>query len=308
MMPPAQSLTHDEILSALRWQVDAGADEAIADQPIDRFAAPPPVIAKASGQEVSQADRPRLAPVMAEAQMPPLVTAKPAPHSIRERTERVSYAPPPMSAQAPNEGLSAHALAAAATTIEELRDALNRFEGCALKRTATNLVFADGNPQARVMVIGEAPGADEDRQGLPFVGVSGQLLDRMLGAIGLERKSNVYISNVLFWRPPGNRSPSPAEIAACLPFVERHIELVGPAILVLVGGIAAKTLLARQEGIMKLRGRWFGYETPRMSHPIATIATFHPAYLLRSPGQKREAWRDMLEIQHKINDLDNLKA
>ena len=303
MMPLAESLTQDEILSALRWQVEAGADEAIADQPIDRFAAPPPVLAPATSQGVSQADGPSLAPVvMADSPPPPLVTAKPAPHFIRERTERVSYAPPPMTGQA-HEGPSAHALAAAATTIEELRDALNRFEGCALKRTATNLVFADGNPQARVMVIGEAPGADEDRQGLPFVGVSGQLLDRMLGAVGLERKSNVYISNVLFWRPPGNRNPSPAEIAACLPFVERHIELVNPAILVLVGGIAAKTLLARQEGIMKLRGRWFGYETPRMSHPIATIATYHPAYLLRSPGQKREAWRDMIEIQHTINDL-----
>lgn len=308
MMPPTEFLSHDEILSALRWQVDAGADEAIADQPIDRFVAPPPIVTQTSDPAVKQIERPRIAPGTAESQMPPLVTAKLAPHSIRERTERVSYAPPPLTGQAPNEGPSAHALAAAATTIEELRAALNRFEGCALKRTATNLVFADGNPQARVMVIGEAPGADEDRQGLPFVGVSGQLLDRMLGAIGLERKSNVYVSNVLFWRPPGNRSPSPAEIAACLPFVERHIELVDPAILVLVGGIAAKTLLARQEGIMKLRGRWFGYETPRMSHPIPTIATFHPAYLLRSPGQKREAWRDMIEIQHKINELLETKS
>jgi DNA polymerase len=150
------------------------------------------------------------------------------------------------------------------------------------------------------MFIGEAPGADEDRQGLPFVGVSGQLLDRMLKAIGLDRKTNAYISNVLFWRPPGNRSPTPAEISACLPFVERHIELLDPAVLVLVGGIAAKTMLARQEGIMRLRGRWFTYQTPRMSRPIPVIATYHPAYLLRSPGQKREAWRDMLEIKAKI--------
>jgi DNA polymerase len=213
-------------------------------------------------------------------------------------------APPAVTfPNSPSEAVSAHALAAAAGTLDELRAALASFEGCGLKRTATNLVFADGNPEARVMFIGEAPGADEDRQGLPFVGVSGQLLDRMLGAIGLSRKTNAYISNVLFWRPPGNRSPTPAEIAACLPFVERHIELVDPAVLVLVGGIAAKTMLARQEGIMKLRGRWFTYETPRMSRPIPVIATYHPAYLLRSPGQKREAWRDLLELQEKIKDL-----
>lgn len=284
MMPLADSLSHDDLIAALRWQVDAGIDEAIADAPIDRFAAPPP--------------QPEALPVSAPPA--PLTLAPAAPRAVQERSERISYAPPPSPGAVQGEGASAHALAAAATNLSELREALDRFEGCALKRTATNLVFADGNPQSRVMVIGEAPGADEDRQGLPFVGVSGQLLDRMLGAIGLERQSNVYISNMLFWRPPGNRSPSPAEIAACLPFVERHIELVDPAVLVLVGGIAAKTMLARQEGIMRLRGRWFSYETPRMSRPIPVIATYHPAYLLRSPGQKREAWRDMLEIKEKI--------
>jgi DNA polymerase len=226
---------------------------------------------------------------------------------MAERAPLPPVSPPrPPPGQAPaignGDGASAHALAAAANSLPELRDALARFDGCALKRTATNLVFADGNPAARVMFIGEAPGADEDRQGLPFVGVSGQLLDRMLAAIGLSRKTNAYISNVLFWRPPGNRSPTPAEIAACLPFVERHVELLDPAVLVLVGGIAAKTMLARSEGIMRLRGRWFTYETPRMSRPIPTIATYHPAYLLRSPGQKRDAWRDMLEIQAKLQE------
>lgn len=288
--PSVDSSERAELLAALRWQVEAGADEAIADAPIDRFATP-------TAPEVAVA--PSIVPA-----------AAPTRSGLSDRVQVAgSYAsvplmpPPSIYSSPPSEGASAHALAAAAHNLEELRAALAGFEGCGLKRTATNLVFADGNPAARVMFIGEAPGADEDRQGLPFVGVSGQLLDRMLAAIGLSRKTNAYISNVLFWRPPGNRSPTPAEIAACLPFVERHIELIDPAVLVLVGGIAAKTMLARQEGIMKLRGRWFSYETPRMSRPVPVIATYHPAYLLRSPGQKREAWRDLLELQAKVHDL-----
>lgn len=282
MSPTSEQISDAELIAALRWQVEAGADEAIADAPIDRLAAP-----------AEPAIEPRAAAQVA-----------PATRAVRERMERPAYSPPPATPTGgKGEEASAHALAARANTLQELRETLARFEGCALKRTATNLVFADGNPAARVMFIGEAPGADEDRQGLPFVGVSGQLLDRMLRAIGLDRRTNAYISNVLFWRPPGNRSPSPAEIGACLPFVERHIELVDPAVLVLVGGIAAKTMLGRQEGIMRLRGRWFSYETPRMARPIPVIATYHPAYLLRSPGQKREAWRDMLEIQAKIQEL-----
>jgi DNA polymerase len=283
------SPTHDELLAALRWQVEAGADEAIADAPIDRFATPTPELIATPLPDVAAPPR-------------PVATAAPA---VRPIVERPSYVPPPAPIAPAGDGPSAHALASAANSLEELREALRRFDGCALKRTATNLVFADGNPAAKVMFIGEAPGADEDRQGLPFVGVSGQLLDRMLAAIGLDRKTNAYISNVLFWRPPGNRSPTPAEIAACLPFVERHIELLDPAVLVLVGGIAAKTMLARQEGIMRLRGRWFTYETARMPRPIPVIATYHPAYLLRSPGGKREAWRDMLEIQAKIRELSH---
>jgi DNA polymerase len=152
------------------------------------------------------------------------------------------------------------------------------------------------------MLIGEAPGADEDRIGRPFVGVSGQLLDRELAAVGYDR-TNALITNVLFWRPPGNRTPTPAEVAACLPFVERMVEIVDPAVLVLVGGIAAKTMLARSEGIMKLRGRWLEFQTPRMARPVPTIATFHPAYLLRSPGQKRLAWQDMLAIKGRMAEI-----
>ncbi len=285
------SPTHDELLAALRWQVEAGADEAIADAPIDRFALPEP--AATPMPDAVAPPRPMVPPMVPQ-------SAQPGATAPRPIVERPSYAPPPAPIAPAGDGPSAHALASAANSLDGLREALRRFGGCAVKRTATNLVFADGNPAAKVMFIGEAPGADEDRQGLPFVGVSGQLLDRMLAAIGLDRKTNAYITNVLFWRPPGNRSPTPAEIGACLPFVERHIELLDPDILVLVGGIAAKTMLARQEGIMRLRGRWFTYETARMPRPIPVIATYHPAYLLRSPGGKREAWRDMLEIQAKI--------
>ena len=152
------------------------------------------------------------------------------------------------------------------------------------------------------MFVGEAPGADEDRQGLPFVGVSGKLLDRMLESIGLSRAENAYITNVVFWRPPGNRAPNDEEISACLPFVVRHIELVGPAVLVCVGGLSAKTLLAKPQGITRMRGQWFDYETPGLARPVPCMALFHPAYLLRSPQQKRLAWRDLLSIKQKLGE------
>jgi uracil-DNA glycosylase family 4 len=282
-----------DALAALRWQVDAGADEAIADAPIDRFA-------------TSKAAKPAPAPLPTAA--PPAATPRVvAPQGAQIKASAAILQAPAFSAAPHGAGAealqSASALAGAANSLDELRAALIAFDGCGLKKTATNLVFADGNPKARVMFIGEAPGADEDRQGLPFVGVSGQLLDRMIGHIGLSRAESAYITNVLFWRPPGNRTPTPDEIGACLPFVERHIELIDPAVIVLVGGIAAKTMLARSEGITKLRGQWHTYETPRMSHPVPIIATFHPAYLLRSPGQKREAWRDLLAIEAKMEEL-----
>ncbi|WP_338069551.1 uracil-DNA glycosylase [Allostella humosa] len=183
--------------------------------------------------------------------------------------------------------------------LAQLQAAMEAFEGCALRRTATNTVFADGNPAARVMVIGEAPGADEDRQGKPFVGVSGRLLDRMLGAIGLDRNS-AYITNILPWRPPGNRTPTAAEIAMCLPFVRRHVALVDPAILVFVGGVSASTMLDRSEGIMKLRGRWHQYRTDEGNKTIDAMCVFHPAFLLRTPARKRDAWRDLLSIQARL--------
>jgi len=270
------------MLSALAWQLEAGADEAIGAAPVARY----------RSAEAAAASKPLPAPRAPIAQE----SGNAAPAPAR------AMAPPRPLARAADTLGNAQSLAAAARSIDELREALNAFDGCALKETATNLVFGDGNPAAKVMLIGEAPGADEDRLGKPFVGVSGQLLDRMMAWIGLDR-ARFYITNILFWRPPGNRSPTAAEIAACLPFVERHIELVDPQILVLVGGSSAKTLLGRSEGIMRLRGQWFQYQSPRMARPVPALAMYHPAYLLRSPAQKREAWRDLLALKQRFDSL-----
>ncbi len=267
------------LVELLRWQMEAGADEAIGKVPVNRFAA------RSKSLENDDAARP--------AEPTPATTAAP------RRTGPARPGAADLFADPAADKNNAHALAGAANTLEDLRAALQAFEGCALKHTATNLVFGDGNAEARIMLVGEAPGADEDRLGLPFVGVSGQLLDRMLATIGLDRTS-AYITNILYWRPPGNRNPTAAEIAACLPFIERHIELVDPEVLVMVGGTAAKTILGQSEGIMKLRGRWFNYESARMVRPISATAIYHSAYLLRSPAQKRDAWRDLLAIKLRL--------
>lgn len=267
----------NETLGALQWLMQAGADEAVGDTPLDRTAAEPPSAAKpAAAPEAPATDTP-----VTDTPRPP---AQVKPVSLTS-TEAVLG--------------TARELASAASTLDELKGALERFDGGTLKQGATNLVFADGNPEGRVMIIGEAPGAEEDRQGLPFVGAAGRLLDRMLAGIGLDRNS-VYITNILVWRPPGNRTPTGAEIAACLPFVERHIELVDPEYLMLTGGISAKTLLGRSEGILKLRGRWYHYQHAGMARPIPALASLHPAYLLRQPAQKRLAWRDILALHEAL--------
>ena len=261
--------THPAAL--MRWYLDAGVDETIGEAPVDRFKAPPPPKA-----------------TMIPAQIAASIPAAP-------RAPAVTPVPPLVIADA----TAAH-LAQACTTVAALRAAVENFEGCGLKKFAKNTVFADGNPQARIMFIGEAPGADEDRQGLPFVGASGKLLDKMLASIGLDRATNAYITNIIFWRPPGNREPTHEEIAACLPFVQRHIELVDPAVLVCLGGPSAKTILATASGITKLRGKWHDYQTSGLSRPTSAMPLFHPAYLLRSPQQKRLAWRDLLSIKQKL--------
>jgi len=267
------------------WR-DAGVDEAIEDESVDRYAA-------------SAAARPASQPEAA-----PRSDASVSAPTPQRRTPEVPATP---SAAIPLESPAAiedaRAAANAATTLEELQAAIAAFEGCALKRTAKNTVFCDGNPKTRVMVIGEAPGADEDRLGKPFVGVSGQLLDRMLASIGLDRQTGFYITNILPWRPPGNRTPTSGEIATCLPFIERHIALVDPKMIILAGGVAAKTIFQTGEGIMKLRGRWFDYHPAMLKAAVPTMAIFHPAYLLRSPAQKREAWRDLLAIRQKLDEM-----
>jgi DNA polymerase len=193
--------------------------------------------------------------------------------------------------------MEARAAAKQAATLDELREALTRFEGCALRATATQLVFAAGRPGARVMFVGEAPGADEDREGYPFVGRSGKLLDRMMAAVGLDRETT-YIANIVPWRPPGNRTPTPQESAICLPFIRRQIELADPDILVCLGGPSAQTLLGISDGITRARGRWFEFDTGRRT--IKALATFHPAYLLRSPAAKRLAYRDFLALKKAL--------
>jgi uracil-DNA glycosylase family 4 len=194
--------------------------------------------------------------------------------------------------------MAARAAAGSATSLEELRAIVAAFDGCALKSTARQLVFADGTPGSRVMLVGEAPGREEDLEGLPFVGRSGQLLDRMMAAIGLTRR-NTYIANIIPWRPPGNRTPTPQESAICLPFIRRQIELCDPDILVCLGGPSASALLGVKDGITRIRGRWFPYSTGR---EIRAIATLHPAYLLRQPLQKRLAWRDFLAVKRALEE------
>ncbi len=272
---------------ALRWLGDMGADEHIGDTPVDRYA-------QSAAQSASQSAATSAAH---PAERPRPAAANPARPAVADAPDLI----------APSQGArDARDAANAARTLEELRASIEAFDGCSLKFTATNTVFSDGHPDADVMLIGEAPGVDEDRQGKPFVGVSGQLLDRMLAAIGLSRQEQgskgVYISNILFWRPPGNRSPTTAETAACLPFILRHIELVRPKVLVFLGGTAAKTMLDRPEGIMRLRGRWFEHISDGLEQPIPALPTLHPAFLLRQPAQKRESWQDFIKFKKKIEE------
>ncbi|MBL0900643.1 MAG: uracil-DNA glycosylase [Reyranella sp.] len=274
-------LAPEDAAALLRWYVDHGIDETIGEEPIDRFAFPPAAAIVVPAQATTPA-RPA------------------APTAIRAPAARPPRAPVPL--ESPQLVEDARALAEGCNTIAELEAAVRAFEGCALKRTAKNTVFADGRPDARVMVVGEAPGADEDRLGKPFVGVSGQLMDRMMEAIGLTRDGGFYITNILFWRPPGNRTPTLAEQAMCLAFTRRHIELVRPKVLVLAGGVSAKAVLDTAEGIMRLRGRWTGYRLADGTE-IPTMPTFHPAYLLRTPASKRQSWQDLLAIDKKLKEL-----
>lgn len=197
----------------------------------------------------------------------------------------------------------ARALAAAAGSIADLRAAVETFTGCGLKATARTTVFSDGLDDAQVLLIGEAPGKEEDEQGKPFVGRSGQLLDRMLATIGLDRRKNLLISNTIYWRPPGNRPPTQGEIAACMPFCERLIEIAQPKLLILAGGVAAQTVLKREDGVMRMRGRRLTYNREGRPLSVNTMVMLHPAYLLRRPQEKRLAWGDLLQLESWLNEL-----
>jgi uracil-DNA glycosylase len=246
----------------MEWYLEAGVDETVGDAPVNHFKNPAP---KEERQAPSNSE-PRVL----------------APSSI------LSMAPSAAIA-------SARALADKCQTFEELENAIRGFEGCAIKKTASKTVISDGNPKARVMIIGEAPGVQEDKQGIPFCGPSGMLLDRMLASIGLDR-TKVLISNTVYWRPPGNRQPSPEETATCLPFVEKMIALVNPGLLILSGGTATTTLLRKDQSISRLRGKVYDYSNDYLQAPVPTILMYHPSYLLRSPLQKRLAWNDLLII------------
>jgi DNA polymerase len=283
----------NEARELIAFYLDAGVDCAVGEKPVDRFADEPRTVpsaesAVADGETVQVTPRGRPAHPDSAADR----LRRPGfPSSGQAETARPTP-PPPAAPEAAI--MAARESASSAKDLEELRALLAGFAGCTLAATATQLVFADGNPQSRIMFVGEAPGRDEDIAGVPFVGRSGKLLDLMLAAIGLDR-TKVYIANVVPWRPPGNRTPTPQETAICLPFVHRQIELANPDILVCLGQPATQTLLATKEGITKTRGRWFKYDTG--SREIRALATFHPAFLLRSPLQKRFAWRDFLALK-----------
>lgn len=259
-MQQDRTLTDAEALAIADWYRSAGVDAAIGDEPVDRFAA------SVMKPRPKAADP---APVLPEA------TLKADPAETR-------------------------ALAASAQTLDELRAVMAAYDGCGLKHRATQLCFADGNPEAEIMLVGEAPGSEEDLQGKPFVGRAGQLLDRMLGAIGLDR-TKVFIVNTVPWRPPGNREPSPDEMTLCRPFLDRQIELVAPRLIATLGGVPTKALFGTTTGIMRTRGQW--KELPVAGRTIPAIAMFHPAYLLRQPAQKALAWRDMLALKARIEDM-----
>ena len=289
-MIDAGQMTHAELEALLRWYQAMGVDIAVDDEPRDRYA-----------EFAAEAAKPRAAPkplrmTEAGARKAPLSTG---PTPMREPVQKA------LAASAGEVARAAQDAASAANTLDELRAALEAFDGCSLKRTATRLVFADGNPKAQIMLVGEAPGADEDREGKPFVGRAGRLLDLMLAAIGLDR-DKVYIANVVPWRPPGNRTPTPQEIAICLPFTQRQIELVAPDYLVCLGAPASQTLLGVKDGITKARGRAYEYALGPQTgtgepRNIRAFAMLHPAYLLRQPLAKKQAWADLRALKKAID-------
>ncbi len=268
----------------LQFYVDCGADEAMTDEAVDRTKLAPVV----SAFPQSSVEKPDQKSSGGLPQIPAPVT------------DPASIAATPGAFEALGD---ARLIAAEATSINQLKAALDGFKGLTLKRTATNMVFSDGNPKARVMVVGDVPGRDEDRAGRPFVGAAGQLLDKMLAAIGLSREENVYITSIINWYPPGSRNPSEAEIALSLPFIHRHIELVNPAALIFVGGGVTKMLMPGSTNINRLRGKWAEHKTEGLEAPVPVMPMLHPDYLRSTPLEKRLAWADLLKFREKLAAL-----
>ena len=272
-----------ELAAALDWYRAVGVDLAVGEEPVDRFAA-------------SAAAPRRSAPIPPPVSVPVAAPTIAAP-TLQRRSDEAPVAAPAIVTSLTADPSETRALAAAAPTLEALRATMDAYEGCTLKKRATQLVFADGNPEAEIMLVGEGPGEQEDLTGKPFVGRGGQLLDRMLAAIELDR-SKVYIANMVPWRPPGNRDPSPEELALCTPFLIRQVELVAPKFLVTLGNVPTKSLFQTANGITRMRGQWKDLDIG--SHRVRSLATLHPAYLLRTPASKALAWRDMLSLRQAI--------
>lgn len=297
------------LISALEWHIDSGVTDILEDAPLDRTqlmtSAPLPT-ALANQNNMAGAQTSATGEKASLADLRPSAAAPNTPHAAAT------------DMQAPNGAQEAKQkaldLVKNVKTLDDLKQAIADFDGLGIKKTATNMVFSDGNPEASVMLIGEAPGADEDRLGQPFVGESGLLLDKMMAWIDLNRssddpKNSLYISNILNWRPPGNRTPTDSEIDISLPFIEKHIALVKPSLLIFAGGVAAKALLDDGQSISKLRGSWHSYKprhdlgTTDTQTAIPAIATYHPAYLLRTPVQKKSVWQDLLDLKTKLAEL-----
>lgn len=311
-------MSRGQNLAALAWLVEAGVDEAVGEAPVNRFQAKagaptshPPLEGGSKNQSApargffGEGSHPRSTTNDPSPKFAPQISTLPQGDGVKRRAS-VS----PTSVLNPHAHDNDHIgrameIARACSTLAELKAALEAFEGCALKQFASTTVFADGNQDARIMFIGEAPGFEEDKTGLPFVGKAGKLLDKMLAAIGLDR-TTAYIINVLPWRPPDNRNPDLAEVAKCIPFLRRHIELHAPNIMVLLGGSPLKHVLGKAEGILSTRGKWLEYHVGGRMIPV--MPTLHPAYLLRQPGHKKLAWRDLLLIKHKIEENHGLVA
>ncbi|WP_181705869.1 uracil-DNA glycosylase [Chthonobacter rhizosphaerae] len=305
-LPPSSSVQH-ALLALLDWYAAMGVDAVLDEAPVDRFAESAAERERAANARRAPAGTPGQASIVPGARTELGQPVRPHPG----QAGRPQPMAPPLAATVPGTDavMAARTAAAAARSLDELHRLLLGFDGCNLKLTAKSLVFGDGNPAARVMFVGEAPGRDEDLEGRPFVGRSGQLLDRMLKAVDLSRETDAYIANVIYWRPPGNRDPSDQEVAICRPFICRQIELVNPDFLVFLGAQPAKALVggeAARTGIRKLRGRWLDYDTG--TRVIKALPTFHPAYLLRNPVEKRMVWRDLLALRAAMTAAANESA